>query len=406
MRKRYDCAKFISELYNFAEHVAADESLKDIEQHVEVWNKLVKDSDLDSLYSKHQGDPGDNGGGKDAGEGQSGKGSKRKHSALADELERSGYSVYDRELELFEASVSGGYRAWPAHVVEAYGSKGKVVAKLIRKDSNEVKLLKELLSRKSRHNHVIPLLDTIESHLGPIIILPRATSLPTWLASHNSSQDRDKEEFTSICRQLVEGIAFIHRHRIAHLDIKPSNLVYAPGRLYIIDFDLAMRCEDIEDTTEICCGTPNWAAPEIILDDEKLSGRYSPIRADLWSCGKVLQFICEQGAISGVFPLLQELLTANEPKQRPLLHELVDEEDDFWESGRLLEALKSRGYITRSQWEKLEGNGGLGLKRYRDDDDGKSEHFKVQKLYSAGWGGPHLPISTAHSGICISHPPL
>ena len=69
MRKRYDCAKFISELYNFAEHVAADESLKDIEQHVEVWNKLVKDSDLDSLYSKHQGDPPDNGGGKDAGEG-------------------------------------------------------------------------------------------------------------------------------------------------------------------------------------------------------------------------------------------------------------------------------------------------------------------------------------------------
>jgi serine/threonine protein kinase len=26
-------------------------------------------------------------------------------------------------------------------------------------------------------------------------------------------------------RQLIEGVAFLHRHDIAHLDIKPQNIV-------------------------------------------------------------------------------------------------------------------------------------------------------------------------------------
>ncbi|EJC97801.1 kinase-like protein, partial [Fomitiporia mediterranea MF3/22] len=92
-------------------------------------------------------------------------------------------------------------------------------------------------------------------------------------------------------RELIEGIAFLHRQKIAHLDIKPENLVYSvkSERLYIIDFDIAMRCKDVDEMVKVSCGTPGWSAPEIALNNDEAPRVFNPIRADLWSCGKVLK---------------------------------------------------------------------------------------------------------------------
>ena len=64
--------------------------------------------------------------------------------------------------------------------------------------------------------------------------------------------------------------------------------------LYIIDFNLSMRCKDIEEMVTKSCGTVGWSAPEVELDENKPLRAFSPIRADLWSCGKVLQFILQE----------------------------------------------------------------------------------------------------------------
>ncbi|EJC99413.1 kinase-like protein, partial [Fomitiporia mediterranea MF3/22] len=92
-----------------------------------------------------------------------------------------------------------------------------------------------------------------------------------------------------LSRELIEGVAFLHRQKIAHLDIKPGNLVVNFKRLYIIDFDIAVRCKDVDEMVKISRGTRGWSAPEIGLDNDEAPGAFSPIRADLWSCGKVLK---------------------------------------------------------------------------------------------------------------------
>ncbi|EJD00377.1 kinase-like protein, partial [Fomitiporia mediterranea MF3/22] len=92
-----------------------------------------------------------------------------------------------------------------------------------------------------------------------------------------------------LSRELIEGVAFLHRQNIAHMDIKPDNLVYGSHHLYIIDFDVAVRCRDVDEMVKMSCGTRGWSAPEIVLDDDEATCAFSPIRADLWSCGKVLQ---------------------------------------------------------------------------------------------------------------------
>ncbi|EGN97074.1 hypothetical protein SERLA73DRAFT_154414 [Serpula lacrymans var. lacrymans S7.3] len=156
------------------------------------------------------------------------------------------------------------------------------------------------------------------------------------------SQHIHKDRSQRLSGELVEGVAFLHEQRIAHLDIKPDNLIctFDTDRLLIIDFDIAMKCGSENDMVERSCGTFEWSAPEIVLDADKLPQAFSPIRADLWSCGRVLQFITgmvEKGSYSGFGQLIKMLLD-RDPRRRPLLHSVVDKEWVSWTTNQLLEA--------------------------------------------------------------------
>ncbi|KAH8981237.1 kinase-like domain-containing protein, partial [Lactarius hatsudake] len=91
---------------------------------------------------------------------------------------------------------------------------------------------------------------------------------------------------------LIKGLAYLHKHRIAHRDIKPDNLVCDDVfRLKIIDFDIAIKVQDENTEVDKYCGldrgTEGWTAPEIGKEDGP-TPMYSPIKADRWSCGRVL----------------------------------------------------------------------------------------------------------------------
>ena len=83
----------------------------------------------------------------------------------------------------------------------------------------------------------------------------------------------------NLLRQIVEGFTFLHRHGVAHMDLKSANIVIDTSleRLYIIDFGLAHKVNGPEDTLFGFRGTELWVAPEIDDDDHA----YSAIRADL-----------------------------------------------------------------------------------------------------------------------------
>ncbi|PCH38393.1 kinase-like protein, partial [Wolfiporia cocos MD-104 SS10] len=90
-----------------------------------------------------------------------------------------------------------------------------------------------------------------------------------------------------LSQDLAKGLTFIHKNGIAHLDIKPANLVYTDEhRLQIIDFDIAVQVKDEDDLMCGYLGTEGWMAPEIGKKDGP-HPLYSPIRADRWSCGRV-----------------------------------------------------------------------------------------------------------------------
>ena len=72
-------------------------------------------------------------------------------------------------------------------------------------------------------------------------------SMPV-LGGHSHNYAKLEENLHSIMGQLVDGVSFIHRYGIAHLDLKPHNiLVDGHGPLWIINFGVSEQVKSIDD---------------------------------------------------------------------------------------------------------------------------------------------------------------
>jgi predicted hydrocarbon binding protein/predicted Ser/Thr protein kinase len=93
-----------------------------------------------------------------------------------------------------------------------------------------------------------------------------------------------------IAREIALGLDAIHHKGFLHRDIKPENLwIESPsGRTKILDFGLARAREGGNRLTQtgVLVGTPAYMAPE------QAAARELCPRADLFSLGSVMYFIC------------------------------------------------------------------------------------------------------------------
>jgi len=202
-------------------------------------------------------------------------------------------------------------------------STGVVALKLLDGATEELQILQRLLAFQSEANHTIKLLDVIKldtelSSCCHVIVMPWQMTLTQCLEEKHFSIRRE-----SLRIQFLEGVAFLHEHGIAHLDLKPGNvLVHGKSgslspRLSIIDFGLSVFAESEETLVEGYRGTPSWAAPEV----EENARKYSAILADRFSCGKVLKYFANTlpiGSAAASEPICVRLLSSV-PGERPSL---------------------------------------------------------------------------------------
>ncbi|KAK0135678.1 Striated muscle preferentially expressed protein kinase [Merluccius polli] len=106
-----------------------------------------------------------------------------------------------------------------------------------------------------------------------------------------------ESEIRSSVRQILEGLGYLHQKGVAHLDIKPENiLMAAPGseQIRICDFGSALKLDSPEQ--HYCrYGTPEYVAPEIV--------NQTPVSTatDIWPVG-VISYLC----LTGVSPFAGE----------------------------------------------------------------------------------------------------
>jgi serine/threonine protein kinase len=180
-------------------------------------------------------------------------------------------------------------------------------------DHHEVEVLRRLHGIKStKQTRIIPLLDVVN---GRLLVLPLRTPLLQFLARHASVGD-----VGLLALQFLEGVAYLQESSVAHLDLKPENIVVQRDPeskqvdLAIIDFNISVLA-DVEPTISTSNGTPGWCAPEVSAGKS-----YNPLLADRWSCGRVLAFFLERMKPSrlreGMCLLSQRLMDPN-PSLRP-----------------------------------------------------------------------------------------
>ena len=96
---------------------------------------------------------------------------------------------------------------------------------------------------------------------------------------------REKERISEetgrrLIRNILKGVAHIHKHKIIHRDLKPENILMASikndTKIKIADFGVAAFAKMVVFGH---CGTPFYAAPELLLG-EKLT-----FKSDVYSIG-------------------------------------------------------------------------------------------------------------------------
>ncbi|KAK9789195.1 hypothetical protein WJX73_002262 [Symbiochloris irregularis] len=110
-----------------------------------------------------------------------------------------------------------------------------------------------------------------------------------------------------IAIDVARGLAFLHRKRIAHLDLKSPNILL--GRDYtakIADVGIARVLTDSQVSTVTSTGTFAWAAPELLLGNKVTE------LADIYSFGVVLWEL-----VTGEQPRRGQLRSLRVPEEAP-----------------------------------------------------------------------------------------
>jgi len=83
--------------------------------------------------------------------------------------------------------------------------------------------------------------------------------------------------------EILLGLKFLHAANIIYRDLKPENcLLDGSGHVVLVDFGLSKLIDSEDGSTRTFCGTTEYMAPEILLNEP-----YNR-RADIWSFGILL----------------------------------------------------------------------------------------------------------------------
>ncbi|KAL0935390.1 Fatty acyl-CoA synthetase and RNA processing-associated kinase 1 [Colletotrichum truncatum] len=199
----------------------------------------------------------------------------------------------------------------------------QVAIKLIKRDSvgnnpsRLAKIYREIaILRGISHPNIVRLHEMVETerHIGIILEYASGGELFDYILNHRYLKDNAARRLFA---QLVSGVGYLHKKGIVHRDLKLENLLLDRNRNIIItDFGFANTFDADEELSEdeelnlgdrefvkklgldrvktngtrkgdlmqTSCGSPCYAAPELVVSDSLYTGR----KVDVWSCGVIL----------------------------------------------------------------------------------------------------------------------
>lgn len=163
----------------------------------------------------------------------------------------------------------------------------KSLKKKARSKESREEILHEVavLEACSSCPRIVSLHRVFESSTEIILVLELARGGELQMLLDSDEELPTEAQVQVLMRQILEGIIFLHGINVAHLDIKPQNIILTgplPNcEVKLCDFGISRHLSDGADVREIL-GTPDYVAPEVL--------NYEPISlaTDMWSVGVLL----------------------------------------------------------------------------------------------------------------------
>ena len=133
-----------------------------------------------------------------------------------------------------------------------------------------------------RHPYIIQLFEIIETPKQLFLIMEYVSGgeLFDFIVK---KQKLTEQESCKYFQQIICGVEYLHELGIVHRDLKPENLLLDyQNNLKLVDFGLSNTYKQGE-TLKTACGSPCYAAPEMIEGKSYLGSR-----VDIWSTGVIL----------------------------------------------------------------------------------------------------------------------
>eukprot|EP00887_Chlorella_sp_A99_P005873 scaffold1.g5873.t1 len=152
------------------------------------------------------------------------------------------------------------------------------------------------------HPSIVKLLDWFTEGQHLVIVWQRIVGCDLLDLLNNSGGRLSEDAAAAHFRGVLEGVAYMHAHGLAHRDVKPENILVedGTGSVKLIDFGLSRRQQS---AITLGVGTPDYMAPELLggagasVLSMRHEGVYDAQRADIWSLGVLLYLL-----VSGRYP--------------------------------------------------------------------------------------------------------
>uniref|UniRef100_A0A8V0Z722 Myosin light chain kinase, smooth muscle n=1 Tax=Gallus gallus TaxID=9031 RepID=A0A8V0Z722_CHICK len=195
--------------------------------------------------------------------------------------ERLGSGKFGQVFRLVEKKTG---KVWAGKFFKAYSAKEK---ENIR---DEISIMNCL-----HHPKLVQCVDAFEEKANIVMVLEMVSGGELFERIIDEDFELTERECIKYMRQISEGVEYIHKQGIVHLDLKPENImcVNKTGTsIKLIDFGLARRLESA-GSLKVLFGTPEFVAPEVI--------NYEPIgyETDMWSIGVICYIL-----VSGLSPFM------------------------------------------------------------------------------------------------------